>query len=192
MQLIGMHREDVKAALRKRWGSVARFERLKGLPAKSVHEVMRGRKSARVSEAIERALTDPPLQDDRAVRGPGRRPCRRRGRPVIPSYQRAIALSRVRVCAISRIETKTRKDILAVIAQGGTHLSAAQLAQLALPGLPKSKRGVQFVADRESWPWIERPGRGGGRLYAIENLPEPARKALEGPAPASSPPTCAR
>lgn len=64
-------------------------------------------------------------------------------------------------------------------AGGGMHLSAAQLAAMALPGLPRTKRGVQIVADRERWPWQPRPGRGGGRLYAIAALPEPARLALE-------------
>ncbi|MEA3017327.1 MAG: putative transposase [Sphingomonadales bacterium] len=66
-----------------------------------------------------------------------------------------------------------------MIAEGGTHFSAAQLASLALPGLPKSKRGVQFLADRERWSWIERQGRGGGRLYSVLDLPEAARLALQ-------------
>jgi lambda repressor-like predicted transcriptional regulator len=57
-----MHPEDVKAALRKRFKSVAAFERAKGLPAKSVTEVLRGRKSARVSTAIEAAITGPTPQ----------------------------------------------------------------------------------------------------------------------------------
>lgn len=63
MSLELMHREDVKAELRKRFRSVARFERLRGLPEKSVHEVLRGRKSARVSDAIAAALTEPLPQD---------------------------------------------------------------------------------------------------------------------------------
>lgn len=51
-----MHREDVKAGIRKRFGSVAAFERTEGLPTKSVNEVLRGRANARVSRAIENAL----------------------------------------------------------------------------------------------------------------------------------------
>lgn len=57
--LTDMHPEDVKAALRKRFGSVAKFERMRGLPEKSVHDMLRQRKSARVSRAIEAALTEP-------------------------------------------------------------------------------------------------------------------------------------
>jgi lambda repressor-like predicted transcriptional regulator len=56
------HPEDVKADLRKRFGSVARFERAHDLPEKSVNDVLRGRKSARVANAIEAALTEAPLQ----------------------------------------------------------------------------------------------------------------------------------
>jgi lambda repressor-like predicted transcriptional regulator len=54
-----LHREDIKAELRKRFGSVAAFEREKNLPNKSVHEILRGRKSARVAAEIEKALTQP-------------------------------------------------------------------------------------------------------------------------------------
>lgn len=63
---------------------------------------------------------------------------------------------------------------------GGGHLTAAEIAKLGLPGLPGSKRGVIFTAERQSWSWIERKGRGGiSRAYAIADLPEPARAALE-------------
>lgn len=54
-----MHPEDTKAALRKRYGTVSAFERAAGIPSKSVSDVLRGRKSARVSKAIEGALADP-------------------------------------------------------------------------------------------------------------------------------------
>jgi lambda repressor-like predicted transcriptional regulator len=63
----GMHPEDVKAALRKRFRSVAAFERAQGLPAKSVSEIFRGRKSARVSGAIEAALNTPPSSSNDEV-----------------------------------------------------------------------------------------------------------------------------
>lgn len=53
-----MHPEDVKAGIRKRYGSVAEFERVKGLPPKSVTEVLRGRAWRRVSEAVEAALQE--------------------------------------------------------------------------------------------------------------------------------------
>lgn len=55
-----------------------------------------------------------------------------------------------------------------------THLSAHEIAQLALEGLPETKRGVQLVADRLGWTWIPRTGPGGGRLFTVADLPEPA------------------
>lgn len=61
----------------------------------------------------------------------------------------------------------------------GGHLSALEIAELKLPGLPHSKKGVLLRADAERWPSIARRGRGGGRLYSIEHLPEQARSALE-------------
>jgi transposase InsO family protein len=61
----------------------------------------------------------------------------------------------------------------------GGHLSAAEIAALQLPGLPGSKKGVLNRAEAERWSWIERKGRGGGRLYAIADLPEQARAVLE-------------
>lgn len=59
MLICGLHKEDVKAGLRKRFGSVAAFERQNRLPEKSVTEIFRGRKSARVMLAIEAALNEP-------------------------------------------------------------------------------------------------------------------------------------
>lgn len=58
MLLDTMHREDVVATIRKRYGSVAAFERELGLPTKSVNEVLRGRANARVSDAVEKLLAD--------------------------------------------------------------------------------------------------------------------------------------
>lgn len=56
--LATMHKEDVKAAIRKRYGTVAEFERQKGLPAKSVAEILRGRSWRVVTEAVEAALQE--------------------------------------------------------------------------------------------------------------------------------------
>lgn len=58
------------------------------------------------------------------------------------------------------------------------HLSAHEIAQLELEGLPTTKRGVQMLADRAGWTWIPRAGRGGGRLYSVGDLPEAARRDL--------------
>jgi lambda repressor-like predicted transcriptional regulator len=57
MPLATMHPEDVKAAIRKRFTSVAEFERANDLPTKSVNDLLRGRKSKRVVEAIEKLIT---------------------------------------------------------------------------------------------------------------------------------------
>jgi lambda repressor-like predicted transcriptional regulator len=56
--LATMHKEDIKAGLRKRYGTVAEFERLKGLPPKSVSEILRGRAWRAVEEAVEAALKE--------------------------------------------------------------------------------------------------------------------------------------
>jgi lambda repressor-like predicted transcriptional regulator len=58
MLLDRMHKEDVKAVLRKRFGSVAAFERAESLAAQSVSEVLRGRPSKRTRDAIERILRE--------------------------------------------------------------------------------------------------------------------------------------
>jgi lambda repressor-like predicted transcriptional regulator len=58
MSLEGMHKEDVKAVLRKRFGSVAAFERAHSLAIQSVSEVLRGRPSKRTSDAIKRVLRE--------------------------------------------------------------------------------------------------------------------------------------
>ena len=57
MGLSTMEREDVIAALKKRFRFVSRFERAYGLPEKSVGDLLRGRTSARVADAIEDALS---------------------------------------------------------------------------------------------------------------------------------------
>ena len=62
MELATMHPEDVKAGLRKRFGTVFAFEREYGLPNKSVVDFLRGRLSTRVKEAIEDALSKPTPQ----------------------------------------------------------------------------------------------------------------------------------
>jgi len=58
MLLDEMHKEDVKAVLRKKFGSLAAFERAEALAAQSVSEVFRGRASRRTRDAIERVLRE--------------------------------------------------------------------------------------------------------------------------------------
>lgn len=60
-----LHREDIKARLRKRFRSVTAFERAKGLPAKSVSDVLRGRSSAATERAIIEELF---TQDSKAAK----------------------------------------------------------------------------------------------------------------------------
>lgn len=59
-------------------------------------------------------------------------------------------------------------------------LSAAEIAALELPGLPASKRGVLFAAERGKWLSRPRAARGGGIEYAVESLPAEARIAYIG------------
>lgn len=54
-----MHREDIKAELRKRYGSVAVFSERAGLPPGLVSDVLRGRASSRAEAAIAAALNMP-------------------------------------------------------------------------------------------------------------------------------------
>lgn len=70
-------------------------------------------------------------------------------------------------------------------------LTAAQIASLALPGLPTTERGVQLMAKNGDWAvstyqwplndkgtWRRRRGRGGGIEYHWSLLPAPARAKL--------------
>lgn len=54
-----MHKEDIKAALRKTHNTLVAFEIVKGLPPNSVKDVLRGRASAKTEKAIAKALNLP-------------------------------------------------------------------------------------------------------------------------------------
>lgn len=59
-------------------------------------------------------------------------------------------------------------------------LTAQEIAELRLSGLPKTKRRVNALADRHDWSedperCRERAGRGGGLEYHVSLLPLPAR-----------------
>lgn len=49
---------------------------------------------------------------------------------------------------------------------------------LELEGLPATRDGVRLRAKREGWSCIDRPGRGGGRMYAVVDLPAEARQDI--------------
>ncbi|MEC8033964.1 MAG: helix-turn-helix domain-containing protein [Pseudomonadota bacterium] len=46
------HKEDIKAAIRKRHGSLAAFELARGLPRQSTRDVLRGRAVSKTAHAI--------------------------------------------------------------------------------------------------------------------------------------------
>ncbi|HEY2179656.1 MAG TPA: helix-turn-helix domain-containing protein [Caulobacteraceae bacterium] len=54
-----MHPEDIKAEIRKRFGTVKAFEAAKGLGADSVRDVLRGRAARRAAEAISEVVGTP-------------------------------------------------------------------------------------------------------------------------------------
>lgn len=58
MTLQTMHREDVKAAIRKHHGSQRNFERANNLAPNAVSEIFRGRTSRPTTEAIEKLLEE--------------------------------------------------------------------------------------------------------------------------------------
>lgn len=58
MLLDRMHPEDVKAAIRKRFGTVARFIEAHDLPLTGVSDLFRGRTSKRVRDAVEAVLKE--------------------------------------------------------------------------------------------------------------------------------------
>lgn len=60
MILDRMHPEDVKAAIRKRFGTIARFVEEHDLPDTGVSDMFRGRTSKRVREAVEKVLREHP------------------------------------------------------------------------------------------------------------------------------------
>ena len=50
--LLGLHYEDIKASIRKKYRTISAFETAHGLPLKSVNKLTRGHKSSRVLDAI--------------------------------------------------------------------------------------------------------------------------------------------
>lgn len=64
MILDTMHPEDVKAAIRKKYGSVQEFVRIHDLPVTGVSDIFRGRTSEPVRKAIEKFLSE---QDSESI-----------------------------------------------------------------------------------------------------------------------------
>lgn len=57
-------------------------------------------------------------------------------------------------------------------------LSSLELADLRLPGLPKTTQGMSKKAEAENWQSRPRSGRGGGKEYNIASLPVRAKEEL--------------
>ena len=57
-------------------------------------------------------------------------------------------------------------------------LTAQEIAELKLPGLPTAHKNILAKAKAEHWESRPREGRGGGREYHIRNLPPAARTEL--------------
>ncbi|RHW17163.1 hypothetical protein D1610_11480 [Sphingomonas gilva] len=58
MLLKTMHREDVKSAIRKKYGSLNAFYEAENLAKRSVSDLFRGRTSGPTAEAVERVLQE--------------------------------------------------------------------------------------------------------------------------------------
>ena len=65
---------------------------------------------------------------------------------------------------------------------GEPHYTALQIAEMRLPGMPGTERGIQLLAARHGWPRRRRSGRGGGRVYPLEALPDEAQSKIRRPA----------
>lgn len=61
---------------------------------------------------------------------------------------------------------------------GASSFTAAELAELKLPGLPAHRANISRLATKDRWPSIERQGRGGGRAFPITALPSQARAEI--------------
>jgi putative transposase len=58
---------------------------------------------------------------------------------------------------------------------GADFFTAAELAALELPGLPKRREHIARLASKRGWEHRTRSGRGGGREFSLSALPDAAR-----------------
>lgn len=58
MSFRDLHHQDVRAAIKKRYGTILAFQKAHNLPATGVHDVLRGGTSKRVEDAIESVLME--------------------------------------------------------------------------------------------------------------------------------------
>jgi lambda repressor-like predicted transcriptional regulator len=71
MNLADMHPEDIKASIRKQFGTIRNFELSRDLPRGSVHEVLRRRRWARIERAIESVISASPSEKTDSKRKTG-------------------------------------------------------------------------------------------------------------------------
>jgi len=78
---------------------------------------------------------------------------------------------------------------------GDDALTAAEIAELGVRGVPMTLSGVKRRAKAEGWPWRQRAGKGGGVEYPVTTLPDAVRaevarrskdSAVEAPVAAAS------
>jgi putative transposase len=92
--------------------------------------------------------------------------------------------------APQRGDTPARPDTHSVAPANGDHLvpsvrvgasffTAAELAELKLPGLPERREHISRLATRKGWPYRDRAGKGGGREFALADLPPEARGEIQ-------------
>ncbi len=58
-------------------------------------------------------------------------------------------------------------------------ITASEIVKRQLPGLPTSRRGVEYKAKAENWSFRSKQGKGGGKEYALSALPKEAQGAYE-------------
>ena len=70
-----------------------------------------------------------------------------------------------------------------VMLGGEPYYTARQIAEMGLPGLPQAKSGVIGYAVRHEYLCrLALLGRGGGRMYSLEALPDEAQAKVRQPA----------
>ena len=65
---------------------------------------------------------------------------------------------------------------------GEPHYTALQIAEMGLPGLPGTERGIHLLAARHVWSLLLRSGQGGGKVYPLKALPDEAQSKIRRPA----------
>lgn len=66
----------------------------------------------------------------------------------------------------------------ALVDVGANFFTAAELAALELPGLPRRREHVSRLASKRAWEHRQRRGNGGGREFPLIALPEQARAEI--------------